>query len=156
MDNLYKAPDSKVSDLTLVKTPTALRRVTNLIKLAFLMSVIQLVVGVIIDPEILTLDGEFGVTFLLLLIATMLLIWFLIYYLCLLRPVLKCKRRAVYWVFITTSFLVALSIYLEFFSGDPELQVSLLENVLALIEVVLLFYAAYLLTRPEYKQHLTN
>ena len=67
-----------------------------------------------------------------------------------------CKREDANWVFGTASFLAALSIYLEFFSGDPELQVSVLENLLLVAEVLILFYAAYLLTRPEYKVHLTN
>ena len=156
MDNLYKTPGSHVSDLTLEKTPAALNKIINLIKLAFFMAVMQFVVGVVIDPEILTLDGEFVVTFIVFLLAIMLLFWFLIYYLCLLRPVKRCKRKAAYWVFGTASFLAALSIYLEFFSGDPELQVSVLENLLLVAEVLILFYAAYLLTRPEYKVHLTN
>ena len=156
MDNLYKAPNAHVSDLTLVKTPLSLRRVINLIKLALFMSVMQFVVGVVIDPEILAVDGEFGIIFVVFLVIVMLLFWFLIYYLCLLRPVKNCKRKAAYWVFCTASFLTALSIYLEFFSDDPELQVSLLENLLLLGELLLLFYAAYLLTRPQYKAHLTN
>ncbi|MGB1257816.1 MAG: hypothetical protein ACPG51_18230 [Thiolinea sp.] len=156
MDNLYKAPESHVSDLTLVKTPPALMRIINLIKLAFALSVIQLIVGFVIDPEMLTLDGEFSIAYLITLLAIMLLFWFLVYYLCLLRPVKNRKRKAAHWVFWTTLFLMALGVYMEFFSENPEMQVSLLENALALVETVILFYAAYLLTRPEYKAHLIN
>lgn len=156
MDNLYKTPASHVSDLTLAKSPPALQRVLNLIKLAFGFSVLQFIVGVIIDPELLTLDGEFSLAFLLFLAGAMLLFWFTLYYLCMLRPVQKCRRRAAYWVFGATLFMAALSLYMEFLIEDPELQVSLLENLLALFEVLVLFYAAYLLTRSPYKAHLTT
>lgn len=156
MDNLYKAPESRVRDLTLVKTPPPIQRVINLIKLAFTFSVMQLIAGFIIDPEMLTLNGEFSVVYLLSLAASMLIIWFLIYYLCLLRPVKKCKRKAVHWVFWTTLFLAALGIYMEFFMDDSEVQASLVENMLALVETLILFYAAYLLTRQECKAHLVN
>ncbi len=160
MENPYKTPQSQVLDLTIEKTPTPLQKVINLILFAFGLSVLQIVIYLGFDPEAFAEDefseGLFWV-FLVMLLLFMALIFFLYYYLCLYRPVKQRKRSAAQWLFWANTIMLMFSIYTEYaLNTVPEREMSILELVIYAVEVAIVYYAAYLLTRPECKVHLVN